>query len=312
MVSSRLNHNRNAWMSERITEMADKPELIRFNISGTECLVPFDLLKKYPDCILASKEALSSYWREEINAYYFNRDPALFNIVLNLFRYNRISTPGQYADMLIYLELCYWELPVLQIMAHEELEKDFRWMEGRTPYPEQPASCLQNFRFHVWCILTDPMGPNTRYKRMSLLLSVIMLMVVVLFTISIGISSAEKYREFIVPDSTRNTTAGAEIKWKDVCKTRLECLTITTENTAIKTWLRIGATIFIVETIVRIFTCPSRSLYFRSLMNWLDLLATVCVVIMIVGALTDTIPRLLHILLGGLQVIRLGKIFQVR
>lgn len=311
VILDRPKYQTNNWIPGSSPQLDSKSELVKFNISGTEFLLSLDLLKKYPEGVLASKDILDSHWREELNAFFFDRDPTLFNTILNLYRYDFISTPANYSEALVLSEIQYWKLPLLNMLADDEIEKDFLWMEDRIPPPNQPSSRLKNFRFQLWCVLTDPLGPHTKYQWLSLAHSISTLVMLLSFLILLGLSTSEQFRELEYSNALDNGTLAADFKWSTACKTRLDCLVITKPKSSIALGLKIGAVAFSVETVAKILACPNYSIYFRSVMNWLDLFATLCVVLFSIGTVARNVPRLIFLILGNIQLLRLIKIFQV-
>ncbi|KAF6026944.1 hypothetical protein EB796_014738 [Bugula neritina] len=172
---------------------------LHINISGQKFIVSSQLIKSYPHSKFASPHLLADHWIEELNAFYFDRDPALFNAVLNILRYNVLNVPSGYDKELVMEEINFWNVPkedVEGVQDDEELrlEAEFQWLENRIPPPPSGSSKFLELRYKCWCFITDPLGPYTEYRRMSIAYAVFSIVAVVLYMILYGIGTSPHYR----------------------------------------------------------------------------------------------------------------------
>ena len=340
--------------------------LIKLNISGQSITVSQRLVDKYPSSKLAASKELEKHWSEELKAYYFDRDPILFNAVLNIFRYDALLIPPGYDKSLLMAEIAYWNIPYIdknskEVDEEERLEKEFLALENRFPPPKNTDSKIIKWRHQAWCFITDPFGPHTKYRKLSLAYSVFTISAVFFYLIIHGLSTSVYYREDNGSRGARNvkgmneridgrpppnisrptttTEAANEVasegstppnpgdsmmELRDKIQ-QLGCSGEDKMDCFLKTmplpWIDFTKIAFIflftLETLLRLVLCPGLA-YFRSIVNWIDIIATACVVCTVgVGRhlqTTDHKTRSLGFtfeLLQSLQVLRVFKIFQV-
>jgi len=290
---------------------------LHINISGQKFIVSSQLIKSYPHSKFASPHLLADHWIEELNAFYFDRDPALFNAVL------------------VMEEINFWNVPkedVEGVQDDEELrlEAEFQWLENRIPPPPSGSSKFLELRYKCWCFITDPLGPYTEYRRMSIAYAVFSIVAVVLYMILYGIGTSPHYRvidEHALPalytNKTERTTnldsaidnLGCSQMPKISCYIRTTpLLWITYSKYALKF-------VFILETLIRLILCPG-SAYFRSIITWIDIVAGIGAlaafaieIVVVTKEIVGEAEMHLHyivICLQSIQILRIFKIFQVK
>lgn len=318
------------------TSRPDSPEFgrgerkfVRFNISGQEFLVTQALLSKYPGSKLANADQLEKYKEEELNAYYFDRDPTLFNSILNIFRYNSISLPPGYTEFMMREELLFWNLSPTELADTIEecdacIEEDFLWMESRIPPPKEPISRLSKVRYNIWCFVTDPLGPHTKHRKLSITFAVITIILTILFMIVFGLSTNPSFR-MRARKANQSELAGANITDTDIREAptcdgdiKLMCFVESEPLPWIQDTLHALLAFFFFDTILRILVCPDLKIYLKSVINWTDIFCCLCVIAIIpfsIKVKTTEAPSkewvLILIVLKGLQVFRIFKVLQV-
>lgn len=312
--------------------------LTHFNISGQQFIVSNELVKKYPTSRLSVPETLNDHWMPGMNAYYFDRDPELFNAVLNLFRYNIFSAPVGYDSKLLEEELKYWAVEFDQKLMitdsdkeEEKLEAEFVWIENRIP-PPQSSSTFLRYRYRVWCFVTDPSGPYTKFRKLSVAYTLLGISLMLIYLVFQGISTNAYYRmplggwkDNVTMDGTSNETLDLKSQVEAIgCKSlqRADCLLITEPLHWVAKGKDYIASYFFLETFLRLLLCPGLA-YFKSVINWIDILATISQAIAFwldifvqysVEQGSNASLNVLYslILMESLQVLRVFKIFQVR
>lgn len=320
--------------------------LIKFNISGQAFTVSQRLVNKYPTSKLASAKELESYWSKELQVFYFDRDPALFNAVLNIFRYNALIVPPGYDMRLVMEEVAFWDVQYHKSCnedtEEERLEKEFQALENRFPPPKETDSGFLKWRYKVWCFITDPFGPHTKYRKLSLAYSIFTISAVFFYLIIHGLSTSVYYRESLgnhsevriqkeIPNMTTSSMTTEAVEQSVVqlddkvlslgCKgeDKMDCFLRTRPVAWIDQAKIILVFLFSFETLLRLILCPGLG-YFKSVINWLDIIATSCVVCTAgVGTYMRSVESgdrtrglgFTFELLQSLQVLRVFKIFQV-
>mgnify|MGYP001792173920 FL=1 len=252
-----------------------------FNFSGQRFTVSKQLLRKYPGSRLACDDSLSRHWVSDMSAYYFDRDPVLFNSILNIYRHGVFIPPLGYGDRMISRELQYWNLPVelASRQADEEsmcLEEEFLWLESRTPPPPDSATKWAKFRFEAWCFFTDPLGPYTRHHKLSVAYTVLSIGLIILFMLIFGLSTSMEYRT-VIGSSSAPANGTEKLSLSD-CELKIECFVRTEPVHWITTAMLALMVFFVFEVLVRLIFCPEVKVYLRSVLNWVDILATLCAV----------------------------------
>lgn len=191
--------------------------------------------------------------------------------------------------------------------SFQTMEEEFLWMEGRIPPPANHASTSIKNRFKVWCFLTDPSGPYTSNVQLSAMYATFSVVITFLYLVLYGISTSLQFR-----DSKKQ---GEELDPEN-CTSRLQCLTISKPSTAIAILLRILLCYFNLETVVKIVCCTNHKRYFKSIVNWIDIVVDILAILSIVFMQLAEMERnqtylILETVFQGLQVFRIFRIFQV-
>lgn len=319
-------------METRQTEDIDGSplKLVHFNISGQPFTISDELTRQSPASKLANSDLLKRHWIESLNAYYFDRDPILFNAVLNVIRYNVLNVPVGYGDQLVVEELRYWNVSCDEKRHDEddEIENEFVWLENRFPPPPPTSHTFLQYRFLVWCFVTDPVGPYTRHRKLSTLYSFTSIILALIYLVFHGLSTSVYYRLPLDINLTQSI-AGNSFTSLQVQAAALGCTDVTKIDCFLRSqplpWISNGMSVigvfFISETALRLLLCPSWG-YFKSVINWLDITASLCAVVLLVLKgdavmliASGSYPSRTHqyglILMQAMQVLRVFKIFQV-
>ena len=65
----------------------------------------------FPDTLLGSLSHSSEYYEEETKSYYFDRNPNLFNKILDLYRIGNIHISADICGATLREELDFWQIP---------------------------------------------------------------------------------------------------------------------------------------------------------------------------------------------------------
>lgn len=320
---------RQAWNAAESTMPADTEKqrnLVKFNISGQTFSISQHLLHKYPSSQLASFEKLGPYWDDDLKAYYFDRDPQLFNDVLNLHRYSSFQCPTDNQALAHFKEeLQFWNINITSLNVHwtqEEqlIENQFVHMESRMPAPPKEARCWSKFSYKVWCFLAEPdMLPNRlRYFGLIYVGSVVFssILYVVLFALSTDAAFRIPNEPYNVTETVNDTELTNATQSLLECNRKWKCLGITIPVLWIGETAAYISLWMILDTTLRIIVCPSKKLYFKSVVNWLDFLASIGCILSGYYAYADLSSwvfkhALALVLIQALGNLRLFRIFQV-
>lgn len=297
--------------------------LLNFNISGKIFTVSHNLLRKHPQSKLASLQKLMPYWMEQYNAFYFDRDPILFNTVMNVFKYNIVQIPKDYSEEILRKELDFWDIDLdcasIELDSDDKcLEKDFIWIESKIDPPPESASRIARSRYKIWCFLTDPLGDETSFQYLAVAYAIFSILVTMAFLVLCALALKPIYRTIPSKLAAVNQTAEVVEYNSRHCDTRLECIA----DTGVVQWLTIAIKsmqpFLLFDTIIRLAACPCYKMYFKSVVYWMDLIATICLIIAIplhIPGLEPAEPSevwvLAKFILEATQVLRVFKILQV-
>jgi hypothetical protein len=225
-------------------------------------------------------------------------------------------------------ELQFWNLSIADLNLDKDecntcIEEDFLWIESRIPPPREPASRLIRYRYNLWCFLTDPLGPYTKYRKLSIAFAVMSIIFTILFMVLFGLSTKPTFREKINQSGglAPNVTMQSSIDDKTPnCDDDLKiaCFVESQPLPWIKICLQILMCFFVVDTVVRLVVCPDLKIYLHSVINLVDILCCVCL-IAIIPVLVKVEQQqnlqkewaMAEIVLEGVQVLRIFKVLQV-
>lgn len=325
--NNRISAEENVMSKVRMEQETCLPKnLMSFNISGQCFIISTNLIQKYPSSKFGTPTLLSKHWLEELKVYYFDRDPVLFNTVLNLFRYDVLNVPPGYSQSLVEQEARYWKIPLDNVTTRKDdeearIEAEFVWLENRIPPPSTHANIWVKKRYAMWCFLTDPLGPNTPYRRLSLMCCFLTIFLALLYLVLQGMGTSVYYRKPI-DSGIEHYGNRTELSMEDMAvsigclpnMSKIDCYL----NSVTDDWITYGKStitlLFVLETVLRLLLCPGLA-YFKSFLTWTDIVAGLSAMTSYIlhetEPLKDREAQYTIILLQSVQVLRIFKIFQV-
>jgi hypothetical protein len=90
--------------------MAAANERIQFNVRGTTFITYRRTLDRFPNTRLASLSIDADNFIQEENSYFFDRDPDIFNVVLNYYQWGEIHIPKHLCGATFRRELEFWNI----------------------------------------------------------------------------------------------------------------------------------------------------------------------------------------------------------
>jgi len=308
-----------------------KLKLLHLNISGTKFTISEYLIEKFPKGRLSQLQSDCSNYLEDGDEYYFDRNPHLFGLVLDIYRYETVSVPESISWDMLIAELEFWNVDVAVLKVNSDsdnerdrLDKEFDLLEDRTPPPES-ASVTTRRLYDIWWFLTDPHGPYTKYKRLSLFTAGFCNTMIMTFLVAFGFTTSLKYRH--LPDQhswntrkylySREQGLNDSETWRDNCKTKLQCYTVSLPNYPVGMFVLAMSILLSLEGIVRFIVCPRKRHYTKSFVNWAEfiaILATFAAILMpLLHSFSINVQNLAYMesIIHSMQVLRVFRIFQV-
>ena len=83
-------------------------EAVRLNIGGKLFETHMATLRKRRNTKLARLDPNSEHYRADIKEFFFDRDPFLFNSILDFYRYDALHFPNNICGAVVRRELEYW------------------------------------------------------------------------------------------------------------------------------------------------------------------------------------------------------------
>ena len=90
---------------------------VTLNVSGVVFRTQKDTLKKAPGSLLYDLTETSPYYHAETKQYWFDRNPHIFQYILDFYRYGDLHFPHSWCGPTIKRELDFWEIEERHIAA---------------------------------------------------------------------------------------------------------------------------------------------------------------------------------------------------
>lgn len=89
--------------------------MVKINVGGTTFITTSDTLQKVPGTRLASLSKDSQEYMAEDGFYFFDRNPELFNFILDFCRSGELHLPQYVCWEVVRKELEFWQIPERKI-----------------------------------------------------------------------------------------------------------------------------------------------------------------------------------------------------
>ena len=90
-------------------------DIVRIDVGGTVFSTRFSTLKALPDTRLGRLSTSSDEYFNEKDYFYFDRNPDLFQNILDLYRHGELHVPSYVCAASLKKELKYWQIPLSRI-----------------------------------------------------------------------------------------------------------------------------------------------------------------------------------------------------
>ena len=87
-------------------------ERYKLNVGGSIFEIPKECLMRYPDTLLGTLSKDSAAYDPITESFFFNRNPEIFNNVLDLYRTDSLHLPSGTCSGVIRRELAFWKIPL--------------------------------------------------------------------------------------------------------------------------------------------------------------------------------------------------------
>lgn len=146
-------------------------ETVVLNIGGTLFEISKKLLDKYPDTRLSKLRECCSEYRLDKKQYYFDKNPEIFNVILDYYRNDEIHLSGCICPKLFQKELEFWEIEqniehcclhaYLKFETHNQLLDTILGPKNQNNEREGDRPCGIPFCKKIWTIMEEPLSSTT-------------------------------------------------------------------------------------------------------------------------------------------------------
>ena len=250
---------------------------LQFSISGHKFIVSRSTLLKYPETKLGQLAVEMNEDNSSQPELYFDADEEVFREILRFYRSGEIHVPTTMCYQSFVRQLKFWEIST-DFIGHccrpekdeQAMEEEFLWFEKRI---EPDTSTVElSLRWNIWYFLTDPLGPHTRFGKLSccwaILYQILTLSQAFLYA---AMTSSVVYKHYI-----------GNITYQEAVKQSISPEGCSMTHQRIKQMFKVPASVvnlgftifFFVEVITRFISCPDKKFFLKSL-NMMDLVISV-------------------------------------
>lgn len=258
-------------------------EKLKINVSGRQFQVWRNTLEKYPDTLLGSQEK-EFFYDEELDEYFFDRDPDVFKYILNFYRTGKLHFPRNECVSSFDEELAFFGImpDVIGDCCYEEYRDKKREMQERIIDEKDSEEVADNepktFRQKMWRSFEDPQS------------STIALVIYYVSGFFIALSVLTNVTETIpcgtIPGTDQNPACGDRYEDAFFC-VDTACVII-----------------FTVEYCMRMYASPDRCKFLRSIMSIIDVVAILPYYIGLVIPENDDVS-------GAFVTLRVFRVFRI-
>ena len=241
------------------------------NVSGLRFETFESTLARYPDTLLGCPTRREQYFDRQRREYFFDRNRKAFDAILFYYQSNgRICKPGNITEKQFVSELSFFEIGEKEDLLTFSERVDRLVLADSE---ELPKNRIMNY---FWQLFSVPSS--------SLLARLVAFIGIFTLILSIIITCLESYSRFGKPQTNI-----------DYIVKRVSIIL----NNVCYIW-------FSVEFVVRLLCCANKKVFFKSLLNWIDLLAILPFYIqLILESQTQMTP------LSVLKILRIFRIARI-
>ncbi|ESO83261.1 hypothetical protein LOTGIDRAFT_133730 [Lottia gigantea] len=263
-------------------------ERVVINVSGLRFETQLKTLNQFPHTLLGSPSKRNRYYDSLRNEYFFDRNRPSFDAILYFYQSGgRLRRPVNVPLDVFSEEIKFYEL------GDQAFEK-FREDEGYIKEEEVPLP-HNEFQRRMWLLFEYPES-STAARVIAILSVVVILLSIVIFCLE----TLPEFKHYRVVNTTLN---GSEsIEEDDIPKFNEPFFII---ETCCIIW-------FTFELMVRFASCPSKMVFFKTIMNVIDIVAIIPYFITLGTVIADESKSNSQAMsLAILRVIRLVRVFRI-
>ncbi|XP_052072599.1 potassium voltage-gated channel subfamily C member 3-like [Mytilus californianus] len=257
-------------------------DTVILNVGGTIFEISWKLLKSYPGTKLAELSENCPEFRKEKNEYYFDRNPEIFNVILDFYRYGELHFPSNLCTRLLQKELIFWniESSIESCCMHPYLkfESQVKLLDKINESKSTCQECFDTlprglrFRRTIWTIMEEPLSSKAAKVYM-----VFYFMVILISTVVILLSSHADFREERREFNGNSTEMRIYLQVQHVNE-KVITFVLNRPFLVLVILERMTDLFFVVEMAVRFSVCPCKKTFFKSLLNVLDLIINIAII----------------------------------
>lgn len=156
---------------------------IKLNVRGVHFEVKASTLESFPNCLLSSLDHNSKYWDDEMEEYFFERDPGIFNAILNMYTIRELHVPKTLCISVFRKEMEFWRIPISSVSeccwktlyqideatdVVEHLRKASNESSSKAKVDDTIDS--ESFRYRIWLAIENPKSSRTALVSAMLLM----------------------------------------------------------------------------------------------------------------------------------------------
>ncbi|XP_060070100.1 potassium voltage-gated channel protein egl-36-like [Ylistrum balloti] len=188
---------------------------VKLNIRGVRFETRSSTLGFYPNSLLACLDHSSDYWDEENGEYFFERDPDIFNSILNLYTIHELHVPKNICGAVFRKEMEFWKIPVSCISeccwkAYYEIDDTTDVMENlrkannvnglRGKEDDNDGINRDSIRYKIWIALDNPKSSKAALIWNSVYILVVSISTLVFFMASMAEYRSDLYLSILRPE----------------------------------------------------------------------------------------------------------------
>ncbi|WAQ97867.1 KCNAG-like protein [Mya arenaria] len=312
-------------------ELPNKTQIgiIKLNIGGVYFLTRHATLKNAPDTRLARLTTSSKEYISDQNVYFFDRNPELFNYILDYYRTGELHLPKHVCGATIRNELEFWQLGsgniadccVASMFKFEDelevsnnLKHQFETKNLEYSSEQLKSSKWNCVKSKLWSLLERPQS-----CKLARIYSVFYMSFVLVTCVTFILSTHAKFRCEIEEnglDSFLGNRRLYDVLLQEHKNPKVALLAGTELIPSLQMLNDVCTGFFFGELVLRILTCPRRKEFFKFWLNIVDIIIVISLVVtFIFRQYIEVIvqkPSLvwLFLCLRGLIFLRLLRLFR--
>ncbi|XP_013409585.1 potassium voltage-gated channel protein egl-36-like [Lingula anatina] len=258
----------------------DMEERVVINVGGTRHDVRQETLRRIPGTKLASLTKRTFHSDDEVKEYYFDRNSAYFEVVLDCLRTGQLHIPRNLCVKRVQQELDFWKIDRKEVGScclhiftdAEEQEKEALEMSkefGLIPMNDDQMTekliGVSSRRIRLWTFLSDP---NSSKAALAWLYFYLILVVLTIICTALGTDNNLRIRKYLGNISLDEEALAAEF---DISLKRLQ-LTISSKPQWMHIIDNVALLFFSTELFIRFVVSPIKGRFFKDPMNIIDII----------------------------------------